>query len=297
MVTRWASNLFAVEDGSGPALLLLHGGLASHHAVLPILAPLADRYRVIAPDLRGSGRSRCSEDLTFDRLAEGLARLLDHLAIKRVVVGGISTGSGIAVRFALRYPERTRALIVMRPVYAGADIGYTTGQAAAFAAMDSVAGRATDGGVEVLEPLFERFPSGVGERAWRMVEESNGASVAATSRFIASGAQPFGSCGELESIAVPTLLVRGDDERHPAEDSDVYARCIGECTALPATTGDLESAIRGFCAVVLAGGPAVPPSRLRCPPQGHVAGGLAGANERDIGEIAGTGFGLELPDP
>lgn len=248
-----ASKLFAVEDGSGPALALLHGGLASHHAVLPMLTPLADRYRVIAPDLRGSGRSWCSEDLTFDRLAEDVVRLLDHLAISRVVIGGVSSGSGTAIRFALRYPERTRALIVMRPVYAGADIGYTRRQAAAFAAMDAVASQATDGGIEVLRPLFARLPSGVRERAWRMVEEFDGGSVVATSRFLASGAQPFASCGELQSIAVPTLLVRGDDEQHPAEVSDVYARCISDCTALPATTGDLESALRDFCAAVIAG--------------------------------------------
>lgn len=246
-------ELFAVEDGSGPALVLLHGGLASHRAVLPVLTPLADRYRVVAPDLRGSGRSWCSEDLTFDRLAEDVARLLDQLAISRVVMGGISSGSGPAVRFALRFPERTRALIVIRPIYAGAEIGYTKEQAAAFAAMDAVAGRAADGGVEVLRPLFAGLPEGVRERAWRTVEEFDGASVAATSRFIASGAQPFRSCGDLGSIAVPTLLVRGDDEQHPAEVSDVYERCIRDCTTLPATTGDLEAAIGDFCAAVIAG--------------------------------------------
>lgn len=246
-LTDGDGRLFAVEDGSGPALMLLHGGLASHQTVLPMLAPLADRYRVIAPDLRGSGRSWFSEDLTFDRLAEDIARLLDHLAIGRVVIGGVSSGSGPAIRFALRYPERTRALMVIRPVYAGADIGYTSGQAAAFAAMDAVAGQAIDGGIEVLRPFFARLPPDVRDRAWRIVEEFDPGSVAATSRFIASGAQPFRSCDELRSIAVPTLLVRGDDEQHPAEVSDAYASCIRVCTALPATTEDLASAIRGFC--------------------------------------------------
>jgi len=246
-------ELFAVEEGSGPALMLLHGGLASHHAVLPMLAPLADRYRVIAPDLRGSGRSWYSEDLTFDRLADDIARLLDHLAISRVVIGGISSGSGPAVQFALRHPERTRALIVIRPVYAGAEIGYTREQAAAFAAMDAVASTATDGGIEVLRPLFERLPPGLRERAWRTVEDFDPGSVAATSRFIASGAQPFSSCDDLRSIAVPTLLVRGDDEQHPEEVSDVYARCINDCRALPATTEDLASVIRDFCGAVITG--------------------------------------------
>lgn len=247
-----ACKLFAVEDGSGPAVMLLHGGLASHHAVLPMLMPLADRYRVIAPDLRGSGRSWCSEDLTFDRLAEDVARLLDHLGIRRVVIGGISTGSGTAIRFALRYPERTRALVAITPVYAGADTGYTSRQATAFAAMDSVASQAALGGIEVLRPLFARLPEGIRERAWRMVEEFDPASVVATSQFIASGVQPFKSCDELKTIAVPTLVVRGDDEQHPAKVSDVYVKCIKDCMVLPATNENIGAAIRDFCAEAIA---------------------------------------------
>lgn len=246
-----ACELFVAEDGSGPAIVLLHGGLASRRAVLPILAPLADSYRVMAPDLRGSGRSTCSDDLTFDRLADDLARVLDHLDVKRVVMGGVSTGSGTAVRFALRHPDRVRALLVIRPVYAGADTGYTEAQAAAFGAMDAVASQAVEGGLEVLRPLFAPLPADVRERAWRAMEEFEPGGVAATSRFIASGAQPFRSCAELASIAVPTLLVRGDDEQHPAGVSDLYARCIPDCTTLPASTDDLTTAIDDFCDRIL----------------------------------------------
>jgi pimeloyl-ACP methyl ester carboxylesterase len=50
-------RLFAVEDGVGPAIVMLHGGMGSYLASLPLIAPLTSRYRVIAPDLRGSGRS------------------------------------------------------------------------------------------------------------------------------------------------------------------------------------------------------------------------------------------------
>jgi len=250
-LTDGACELFAREDGSGPSVMLLHGGLTSHEAVLPMLVPLADRYRVIAPDLRGSGRSRCAEDLTFDRLAEDVARLLDHLEIDRVVIGGMSSGSGPAVRFALRFPERTRAVLVLSPVYAGADVGYTSGQTAAFRGMDAIASRAIDDGIETLRPLFAGLPAGIRERAWEIVGEFDPAGVVATSRFIASGAQPFESCRELEAIEVPVLLVRGDDATHPSEFSDLYARHIPDCTALPASTEDLSSAIREFCDAVI----------------------------------------------
>lgn len=245
-------RLFAAEDGEGPALVFLHGGLASHQAVLPLVEPLTDRYRVITPDLRGSGRSWCSKSLTFDRLADDVLRLLDHLAVAKALIGGVSTGSGTAVRFVLRHPGRTRALMVVKPVYAGGDVGYTSRQAAAFAAMDSVASRASVEGIEVLRPLYEELPDGIRQRAWQMASGFDAGSVVATSRFIASGAQPFASSRELRSIRVPTLLVRGDDEQHPAEVSDVYARSISDCTALPATGVDTGSAIRDFCDAVVA---------------------------------------------
>jgi len=250
-ITDGAVRLFAVEDGEGPALIFLHGGLASHEAVLPLVAPLTDRYRVITPDLRGSGRSWSSASLTFNRLADDILQLLDHLAIEKAFIGGISSGTGTAVHFALRHPERTRGLLVVMPVYAGSDIGYTSGQTAAFAGMDAVASRATVEGIDVLRPMFyERLPEGIRERAWQLASRFDPGSVVATSQHIASGAQPFASSRELRAIQVPTLLVRSDDEIHPAEVSDLYAATISNCTTLPATTTDVTSAIRDFCDVI-----------------------------------------------
>jgi len=246
-------RLFAVEAGEGPALVFLHGGLASHQAVLPLAAPLTDKYRVITPDLRGSGRSWSSESLTFNRLADDILHLLDHLAVEKAFIGGISSGSGTAVRFALRHPERIRGLIVVSPAYGGSDIGYTSSQAAAFAGMDAVASQAIAEGIEVLRPMFyEQLPEGIRERAWQLASEFDPSSVVATSRFIVSGAQPFSSSRELRSIRVPTLLVRGNDEIHPAEVSDVYAASIPDCTVLPATGTDTVRAIRDFCNAVIA---------------------------------------------
>jgi pimeloyl-ACP methyl ester carboxylesterase len=245
-------KLFATEDGEGPALVFLHGGLASHEAVLPIVGSLSDRYRVITPDLRGSGRSWSVEELTFDRLADDVRRLLDHLAIEKALIGGISSGSGTAVRFVLRYPERVGGLVVVAPMYGGSDVGYTGGQTAAFAGMDAVASRAGVEGIEVLQRLYARLPEGMRQRAWKIASGFDPGSVVATSRFIASGAQPFDSAEELRSIRVPTLLVRGDDEQHPAEVSALYAASIPDCTVLPSLNTGTVAAIREFCDAVTA---------------------------------------------
>jgi pimeloyl-ACP methyl ester carboxylesterase len=243
-------RLYAVESGEGPALVFLHGGLANHQAVLPLVGALTDGYRVVTPDVRGNGRSWSSESLTFDRLADDVRALLDHLGVEKALIGGVSSGSGAAVRFALRHPGRTLALIVVTPIYAGADAGYTSAQASAFGAMDAVARRASVEGIEALRPLYERLPEGMRERAWAVASAFDPASVAATSRLIASGAQPFDSGRELGAIGVPVLLVRGDDPQHPAEVSDVYAASIPECTVVPATGVDVARPIRDFCDLV-----------------------------------------------
>lgn len=240
-------RLFAVEDGNGRVIVMLHGGMGSHLAALPLIAPLSPRYRVIAPDLRGSGKSWSGAPLTFDRLAGDVEVLLDQIGVDRAVVGGVSGGSGVALRFALRRPGRTAGLVVVTPIYAGEERGYTEQQKATFAMMDAVASRALDEGVQVLRPLYANLPPHMRESALAMLEGFDAASVVATSHFIASGAQPFGSSADLRSVQAPTLLVRGDDPVHPAEVSDLYAANIPNCTVAAASTIDVASAIGAFC--------------------------------------------------
>jgi pimeloyl-ACP methyl ester carboxylesterase len=91
-------------------MVFLHGGLASHEAVLPIVGPLTDRYRVITPDLRGSGRSWSSESPTFDQWSEDLLRLLDHLSVETAFVGLAGYPAGLGRLFTLRCSTRSGPL-------------------------------------------------------------------------------------------------------------------------------------------------------------------------------------------
>lgn len=245
------ARLFAVEDGAGRVIVMLHGGMASHLASLPLVAPLSSRYRIVTPDLRGSGRSWSGAPLAFDQLDDDVEALLDSIGADRAVVGGVSGGSGIALRFALRRPSRMAGLVVVKPVYAGGDRGYTAEQKQAFASMDAVASRALAEGVQVLRPLYANMPPPIRERALAMVEGFDPASVVATSHFIASGVQPFATSADLRSLSVPTLLVRGDDPLHPAAVSDLYAENIPNCQVAPASTEDIAGAIGAFCDLAL----------------------------------------------
>ncbi len=240
------ARLFAAEDGSGPVVVMLHGGMADHRAALSLVAPLVEHYRVVAPDLRGSGKSWCGSPLTFDRLAHDVELLLDQIGVNRAVVGGVSSGSGVALRFAMRRPGRTLGLVLVKPVYAGDERGYTEQQRATFAMIDAVASRTLDEGVQVLRPLYANLPAGMREKAFAMIERFDPASVVATSHFLASGSQPFTAVEDLTSLDVPTLLVRGDDPMHPAEVSDLYAATIRDSTSVPESTTDIAATIGAF---------------------------------------------------
>lgn len=240
------ARLFAVEDGEGPAIVMLHGGMANHWASLPLVMPLSARYRVVTPDLRGNGKSWYGEPLTFDQLADDVGALLDRIGTEQAVIGGVSGGSGVALRFALRHPGRTAGLALVKPVYAGEERGYTDAQRQTFAMMDAVASRALDEGVQVLRPMYANLPPEIREKALAMIEGFDPVSVVATSRFIASCAQPFESAADLKVLSMPVLLVRGEDPLHPPEVSDLYAESIPDCAVAPATA-DAAAEIGAFC--------------------------------------------------
>src|SRR5262249_4656101 len=99
------TRLHAVAGGSGDPIILLLGGLADYRLCWVFGAPLAERFRVITPDLRGAGASIYREPLRWEQFADDLAALVRHLGVPRAVVGGVSFGAGVAVATALRHPE------------------------------------------------------------------------------------------------------------------------------------------------------------------------------------------------
>lgn len=243
------ARLFALDVGEGRPIVFIHGGLADHRAALFRVGPLAGSYRVIAPDLRGSGRSVHSGPLSWDQLADDVARLLDHLGIERAIIGGTSMGSAVALRFALRHPRRTRALVVMSPVYPGADRELAEASSAAMRVMAEAGQRALEHGVEALRPLFESLPAPIRDVAIQMMLGFDAASVAATTRFLASNAQPMATVSELAAIDVPVLLVPGTDPQHPAELAELYARHLRHPLVVDSTSPDLMERVVKFCDV------------------------------------------------
>lgn len=239
-------RLYAYEAGEGPPLVLLHGGLANHLACWQFAGPLTATYRVITPDLRGAGRSHFAGPLTWDALADDIAALLRFLGIARAAIGGISFGAGAAVRVALRHPEVTAALVVLHPAYGGAELGLSREQQQAMAAMDAAGSRLVAEGIQVLLPLFDALPVEVRDRAKRVVATYDAASVATTTAFMASGAQPFARGEDLRMIEAPALLVPGVDMYHPPAVAAVFRAHLPRVEVREAEAADLGNAIAAW---------------------------------------------------
>jgi len=108
------------EAGHGPALLLLHGGGPGASGMSNYsrnVFPLAERFRVIVPDLPGYGASSkgINPEDPFGDLAVSMFGLLDALQIERAHVTGNSLGGACALRMALERPERIGRAVLMGP--------------------------------------------------------------------------------------------------------------------------------------------------------------------------------------
>lgn len=111
--------------GDGPPLVLLHGLGATKLSWLPLLPPLAERYRVLAVDLPGHGEStKPRGDYSPRSFARAVRRLLDAMGIERATLVGNSMGGRAALEVAVRSPERVDALVLMDPAVAGLPFPY-----------------------------------------------------------------------------------------------------------------------------------------------------------------------------
>jgi len=76
---------------------------------------LTRKYQVILIDARGHGMTTApagDEHYSWEIMADDVNRLLEHLGIGRAIIGGLSMGGGVALSFALRYPQKVKALVL-----------------------------------------------------------------------------------------------------------------------------------------------------------------------------------------
>lgn len=110
-------KIFYREAGSkdSPTLLLLHGFPTSSHMFRNLIPALADRFRVVAPDLPGFGFSESPDRkqflYTFDNLAKVIDRFTQVLGLDHYAIYVFDYGAPVGFRLALNHPERVTAII------------------------------------------------------------------------------------------------------------------------------------------------------------------------------------------
>jgi pimeloyl-ACP methyl ester carboxylesterase len=106
IATPDGGTIHAIERGSGRPLVLLHGITLRSDIWAPQLHQLADRFRVIAVDLRGHGASKAGETgFGLGRLGDDLATLLEELDLHDAIVVGHSMGGMTVMQFCGDHPD------------------------------------------------------------------------------------------------------------------------------------------------------------------------------------------------
>ncbi len=130
-VTVGGRKIFVAEAGSGPAVVLLHGGGPGASGVTNYsrnIDALAQHHRVLVPDMPGYGRSSKGIDKSdpFGCLADAMRGVLDELSISTAHLIGNSYGGAAALRLALDTPGRVGKLVLMGPGGIGTTRGLPT---------------------------------------------------------------------------------------------------------------------------------------------------------------------------
>jgi pimeloyl-ACP methyl ester carboxylesterase len=209
----------AVEDcGTGRVLLLVHGFPLDHTLWRHQIEHFSERFRVIAPDLRGFGASGAAAPadasaITMRRYAEDLNLLLDRLDVHEpVVYCGLSMGGYIGWQFWQKHAPRSAGLVTCDTRTVADSVEAATGR-------EMLARKVLAEGVSVaadvmLPKLFNaamqaEHPECVAETQ-EMMARATPAGVAAALRGMA--ARPYIIPGMLGEIAVPTLVVVGEHD-------------------------------------------------------------------------------------
>lgn len=209
------TDIAYLDTGTGPFVFLLHGFAADHQAnwVQPgvVSALEGAGHRVIAPDTRGHGQSGKPHDPASyggDTFVLDVQALMGHLAVAHAHLVGYSMGSIIAARLVPLEP-RAQSLVLGG---IGGHFGAERSEARRAGLADALE---ADDPASIADPVA---------RAFRQFAEVTGADRLA---LAAIQRAPAGERAELDRIAVPTLVLTGDQDVLVGSPDELAARIPG----------------------------------------------------------------------
>jgi pimeloyl-ACP methyl ester carboxylesterase len=242
-------EIYYVEAGQGRPLILLHGGLVSTNPIwngIPVsyashMETLAQRFRVIAPDTRGSGRTvHSGGTITFEQLADDVLALAEALDLEKPLLAGFSEGALTATIAGIRKPDAVGAIVCD----AGHDL--LNPSAPSMAMMRQTFGgspQATETDVDATELAFAEFPPMKAMFELMKADQDGGQGPGHWKTYLslafARTTQPPGyTFDDLATITAPTLILVGDRDHFCSVEEAVLAyRKLekGELAVLPNT--------------------------------------------------------------
>ncbi len=237
MSTQFVERIAVETDGSGDAVLMIHGLGGTSNTWTPLLPGLA-RFRTVRPDLPGSGRShRVEGTLSIDRFVRALMRVCGAAGVERAHVVAHSMGTIIALHLAALEPRLVRSLALFGPLTAPPDTNRgpirargakarSEGEPGMQLIADAIVQAATSTETRAQRPVAV---AAVRESLMRQCPEGYARSCEALSEAQAA---------DLSKLACPTLLVTGDEdaiappqavraigEKIPGAQVEILSRC------------------------------------------------------------------------
>jgi pimeloyl-ACP methyl ester carboxylesterase len=186
-------ELHVEVEGSGPALVLVNGAFCTMRQWDGVVDHLAESFRIIHHDVRGTGRSGPGpgDGYTFERYADDIAAILDQLGESRAHLWGMAWGARVALVAAAHHPSRFDRLLL-------SDLG-----------IDPAAPEAQK--VGPLAAKESRAAAGIAEVArpdgWNTHDDPEEAVKALAATRLHRDLMPF-----VESVEVPALIATGDHD-------------------------------------------------------------------------------------
>ena len=226
------TRLYYEEAGTGYPVLFIHEFAGDHRSWEPQLRHFARRYRCIAYNARGYPPSDVPEDGEAYSQAHAVAdaiAVLDHLAIERAHVVGLSMGGFATLHIGLRYPARASALVVAGCGYGAPGDARAGFQRETHAVAERLEreGAAAVGADYALGPTRVQFQA-KDPRGWAAFRDSlTGHSARGTANTLRGVQARRPSLYDLEedlsALTVPTLLITGDEDE-PCLDANIYLK-------------------------------------------------------------------------